>query len=139
MYWILDLLTTFIHHWELQAITAPLLISTIHKSKQQPLSLFPACCVFNSRSLATVSNSGDSISFPLSRHDCPANIPQLKSLTHQPTTSLHFTELLKVKVKVTLRLAVYRQSVLLGVKLLETHDHKFFQLNLCGISHYVTS
>jgi hypothetical protein len=33
---------------------------------------------------------------------------------------------LKVKVKVTLRLAVYRQSVCLGIKPLETHDQKFF-------------
>jgi hypothetical protein len=32
----------------------------------------------------------------------------------------------KVKVKVTLRLAVYRQSVHLGVKPLETHDQIFF-------------
>jgi hypothetical protein len=30
--------------------------------------------------------------------------------------------LIKVKVKVTLRLAVYRHSVRLGVKPLETHD-----------------
>jgi hypothetical protein len=32
----------------------------------------------------------------------------------------------KVKVKVTLRLAVYGQSVYLGVKPLETHDQRFF-------------
>jgi hypothetical protein len=47
------------HHSELQAITAPPLISTIRRSPQHPLSLFPACCVFTSRSLATASNSGD--------------------------------------------------------------------------------
>jgi hypothetical protein len=36
----------------------------------------------------------------------------------------------KVKVKVTLRLAIYRQSVRLGMKPLETHDQSFFfQLN----------
>jgi hypothetical protein len=46
----------------------------------------------------------------------------------------------KVKVKVTLRLVVYRQSVCLGVEPLETHDQRFFpQLNPCGISPYVTS
>jgi hypothetical protein len=47
----------------------------------------------------------------------------------------------KVKVKVALRLAVYRQSVLrLGIKPLETCDQGiFFQLNLCGNSHCVTS
>jgi hypothetical protein len=38
----------------------------------------------------------------------------------------HWTTLVKVKVKFTLRLAVYRQSVHLGVKLLETHDQRFF-------------
>jgi hypothetical protein len=44
------------------------------------------------------------------------------------------------QVKDTLRLAVYRQSVCLGVKPLETHDQRFFsQLNPCGISPYVTS
>jgi hypothetical protein len=45
-----------------------------------------------------------------------------------------------VKVKVTLRLAVYRQTISPGVKLLETHDQRlFFQLNSCGNSPYVTS
>jgi hypothetical protein len=43
------------------------------------------------------------------------------------------------KVKVTLRLAVYRQSVRLGVKPFEIHDQTFFQLNSCGNSPYVTS
>jgi hypothetical protein len=38
--WILDLLTTYTHNLELQAITAPPLIPTIHKSSQHPLSLF---------------------------------------------------------------------------------------------------
>jgi hypothetical protein len=55
----LDLLTTYTHDSELQAITAPPLISKIHKSPQHLLS-FPACCVITSRSLATASNSGDS-------------------------------------------------------------------------------
>jgi hypothetical protein len=46
----------------------------------------------------------------------------------------------KVRVRVTLRLAVYRQSVRLGVKPLETHDQTFFfQLDPCGDSPYVTS
>jgi hypothetical protein len=56
----MDLLTTYTHHSELQAITALLLISTIHKLPQHPLSLFPACYIFTSRSLATASNSGNS-------------------------------------------------------------------------------
>jgi hypothetical protein len=46
----------------------------------------------------------------------------------------------KVKVIVTLRLAVYRQLVRIGVKPLETHDQNFFfQLNSCGNSPYVAS
>jgi hypothetical protein len=32
----------------------------------------------------------------------------------------------ELKVEVTLRLAVYRQSVRLGIKILETHDQYFF-------------
>jgi hypothetical protein len=36
----------------------------------------------------------------------------------------------KVKVKVTLRRAVYRQSLRLGVKPLETHDQTFYNANL---------
>jgi hypothetical protein len=36
------------------------------------------------------------------------------------------SNLVKVKVKVSLRLAAYRQSVHLGVKLLETHEQMFF-------------
>jgi hypothetical protein len=43
------------------------------------------------------------------------------------------------KVRVTLRLAVYRQSVRLGAKPLETHGLHFFQLNTCSHSPYVTS
>jgi hypothetical protein len=35
-----------------------------------------------------------------------------------------------ISVKFTLRLAVYRQSVRLGVKLLETHDQTFFPTEL---------
>jgi hypothetical protein len=56
---ILDLMTTYTHDSELQAITEPPLISTIHKSPQHPLSLFQPAVVFISRSLATASNSGD--------------------------------------------------------------------------------
>jgi hypothetical protein len=55
----LDLMTTYTHHSELPVITALSLISTLYTSPQKPLSLFPACYVFISRSLATASNSGD--------------------------------------------------------------------------------
>jgi hypothetical protein len=43
------------------------------------------------------------------------------------------------KVKLTLRLEVYRQSVRLGFKSLETHGHRFLsQLNPCNHSPYAT-
>jgi hypothetical protein len=46
----------------------------------------------------------------------------------------------KVRVRVTLRLVVYPQSLGLGVKPLETHDQRCFpQLNPCSNSPYVTS
>jgi hypothetical protein len=39
-----------------------------------------------------------------------------------------------IGVRVTLRLAVYLQTVHLGDKPLETHDQHFFQLNICGLT-----
>jgi hypothetical protein len=59
MDWSMDLLTTCTLHSELQLITMLLLISTIHKLPQHPLSIFQPA-VFISRSLATAYNSGDS-------------------------------------------------------------------------------
>jgi hypothetical protein len=56
--WILDLLTSYAHHSELQVITTLSLISTIHKSLHAKCS--SACSAFKSRSLATASNTGDS-------------------------------------------------------------------------------
>jgi hypothetical protein len=49
----------YTYNSELQLITVPLLISTIHKSPQHLLNLFQPA-VFSSHSLATASNSGDS-------------------------------------------------------------------------------
>jgi hypothetical protein len=46
----MGLVTTYTHHSELQALTWA--IANIHN-----LSLFPTCCVFNSRFLATTSKS----------------------------------------------------------------------------------
>jgi hypothetical protein len=45
----------------------------------------------------------------------------------------------RVKVRVTLRLAPYRQAVRLGTKPLETHGQNIFQQNTCVHSPYVTS
>jgi hypothetical protein len=67
------------------------------------------------------------LQLPLSRRCQLVNIPQLNyqlnysAISSQPPLQ-HSAELIvKVKVKVTLRLAVYRQSVLLGAKPLESH------------------
>jgi hypothetical protein len=56
----MDLLITFTCHSELQVITVQLPIFTLYKSPQHTLSLFAAFRVFISRSLVTVSNSGNS-------------------------------------------------------------------------------
>jgi hypothetical protein len=45
----------------------------------------------------------------------------------------------KVRVRVTLQVAVYRQPVRLGDKSLETLDQYFFQLDTCGRIPSVTS
>jgi hypothetical protein len=119
----LDLLTTCRHHSELQVITCLSLISILHKLPQHPVSLFPTCCVSNSSSLAMASNSRDSSAsrahIITSRRICcnstlvnsqfnysaissqpvlqsSTQLPTLHwthSLTHQPTTLLHFTSL----------------------------------------------
>jgi hypothetical protein len=99
----LDLLTTHAHQSEVQVITAPPLIPTIHSSPQHPLSFFPACCFLTSRSLATASNSGDSSAsraqvlysltlvqnclptILLTELDCHSSQPPLKSSTAHST------------------------------------------------------
>jgi hypothetical protein len=68
-------------------------------------------------------------------------IPLLPSLVDHlrlpPLSVLLTTKLVKFKVRVTLRLAVYRQSVRLGVMLLETHkrNHIFPLYTCCYISY----
>jgi hypothetical protein len=57
-------------------------------------------------------------------NDWTAAVRWQTHVTHQPTHSTNSE--IKIKVKVTLWLAVYRQSVRLGVKLLDTHDQRFF-------------
>jgi hypothetical protein len=132
-----DLLTTCIHHSELQVITAPLLISTIHISLQYPQSHFPACCAFISRFLATASNSGESSATRAhvvtgrrttelfsTIEPCLLSLPSgarlywqpsTDSLTHSPTnhftsTSFHSTELINLIVfKMTSRRGPHRK------------------------------
>jgi hypothetical protein len=77
----------------------------------------------------------------LSRASATVTTPSLQNSlnrTHQQY-SLSGTELVKVKVKskVTLRLAVYHQSIGLGIKPDETHDQRYFQLYPWGYSHYI--
>jgi hypothetical protein len=156
--WWLDLLATYTHDWWLRVITAPPLISTIHKSPQQPLCL-SQLAVFTSRSLETVSNNGDSsasrahvVTVQRIRRNCQlkysaiSSQPPLQSSTQLPTLNwtlsltnqlLHFTSFHSTqlnygifKVKAALRLEVYRQSVCLGVKLFETHDQRSIFSNL---------
>jgi hypothetical protein len=115
-----------------------------------PAKPFPACCVLTSPSLATASNSGDSSSsraqVPLSQppvqNSCQLNYsaissqPPLQSSTYcEPSTNSMNSRLatisqlntlrVKVRVRVTLRLAVYRQSVRPGAMFLEDHGQRF--------------
>jgi hypothetical protein len=114
-----------------------------------------ACCVFNSRSLATTySSRNSSASYahvvsarPITRNwtlvDCQLDYnvissePSLQSsteLSHSPTNN-HFTSLQSIElhsragVTVTLRLTVYRKSVRLSAKHLETRNQHFFSPN----------
>jgi hypothetical protein len=84
----MDLLTTYKHQSELHVTTALSLISTLYKSTQHPLSLFPSCCVFISRFLATTSNSGDSSA---SRAQVPSSQPPLQSSAELVAPLLFFT------------------------------------------------
>jgi hypothetical protein len=147
----------YTQHSELQANATLPLISTLQITTAVAKP-FPAYCVFNSRSLATPPNSGDSsvsgaqvilsqpdvhnstqLTTQLQRHLFSTSLAELNC---QPSTNSQFKVKVKVKVKVTFRLAVYRQSVCLGVKPLETHDQNFSfspQRNPFDISPYVTS
>jgi hypothetical protein len=117
----LDLLTTYTQHSELQILTELSFISTLHKSLQHPLSLFPACCAFISRSLATDYNSGDSSA---SRAQVLSSQPPVQNSTLNRQLTKYWVKI-KVRVKVTLRLAVYCHSLRLGVKLLENQTRVF--------------
>jgi hypothetical protein len=128
--------------------------SATAKSTAASTKSSPPRSVFNSIFLVTNVKRGDSSAPPLWSFlsgEYPATKLSIFDSTIAPyllslpcRAQLHFqpsTIWIKVKIKVTLRLAVYRQSVYLGVKLLETHDQKFYfpQLNPFDISPYVTS
>jgi hypothetical protein len=101
-----DLLTTYTQYLELQAITAPSLISTIRTSTQLPLFLFPACSFqqpFPSNGFLTV----DIFQLLCSRRYCTASIPQL--ITCQPSSQCS-TELPTLnKLSLTNQLLHYTQ------------------------------
>jgi hypothetical protein len=69
----------------------------------------------------------------------PINLSQVLLKSVQLTTSETETESETDRVRVTLRLAVYHQSVRLADKPLEVHEQSFFQLGPCGNSPYVIS
>jgi hypothetical protein len=115
LHWWMDLLTNL--HTRLENTNN--YSSKVHKSSQHP------AYVITNRYLATVSNSGDSS--VSSAQVLSSQSPVLNSVIYS------------LKVIVTLRLSVYGQSVYLGVRLLETHDRFFIQLNPCGHSPYVIS
>jgi hypothetical protein len=77
--WIMYLLTTYAHDWELQAITAPSLMSTLDR-----LLLHTHCCsqsvtISTRRFLITASNSGDSSALTTPRYR-PRIKPRLSTI-----------------------------------------------------------
>jgi hypothetical protein len=125
----MDLLTIYIHHSELQAITAPTLISTFHKSPQHPRSLFQPAVT-------------SAVPWKRLLKVEILQLHALRSYFHSfpyRTDYQLITDLVRVTVRVTLRLAVYRQSLPLDDRPLETTSNFIFQLNACGYSPYVTS
>jgi hypothetical protein len=95
--------------------------------------MFSVCYVFTSHCLVTDPNNVD------------ATAPMLTSLPAGDCLAanswwLALHSWLSVESELTLRLAVYRQSVRKGAKPLEVHDKSFFlQMNPCGHSLYVSS
>jgi hypothetical protein len=85
-------LTTYTHDSLSTSNYSATAISIIHKLPQHPLSLFPACCAFTNRSLATASNSGDSSasraqvlsSQPPIQNSPDSACPLLKTSRHGP-------------------------------------------------------
>jgi hypothetical protein len=105
--WGFGLKIGFIHHFTTRLATAlnynaianfhTVQITTTHAY------FFPTCCYFTSSSLITASNSGDSSASAFK--SSPFRLPRFRN-----------------RVRITLRLAVNRQSVRLGDKPLEYHD-----------------
>jgi hypothetical protein len=94
------------------------LVTTFHTRSSKSVT------VFTSRCLVAASNSG----FP----NCPHS--SATSFSQQQLTKLNrsspLTNWLRVRVRVTLRLSVYRQSVRLGANHFEDHNQRFICLQL---------
>jgi hypothetical protein len=98
----------------------------------------------STRCLVAASNGGRTLSsgFP----NCPrpqlhiSHFSLLTSVLSIDLTTPHVKVIL-LKIKVPLRLTVYRQSIRLGVKPFETHDERslFYQQSPSGNSPYVSS
>jgi hypothetical protein len=89
-------------------------------------AVFSDRSAFTSSCLVTASNNGYSSASGLKFSNNCGSLP--------------IELFLRVRVRITLQLAVYRKSVRLGAEPLETDGQKFFsQLNTCGHSPYITS
>jgi hypothetical protein len=82
--------------------------------------------------LAVISHQLPALLIAVSRLSRKCSCSSLYSLGTNPIENTFSN---RARVRVTLRPAVYLQSA----KPLEIHSQKFFQLNICGHSPYVTS
>jgi hypothetical protein len=132
--WILDSLATYAHDSELQAITAPPLISTVHKSPQHTLGPFQPA-VFTSRSSVTASTSAD---FSASTRKFSLNGSSL--LTAPFLHRLPYrTDLVNQRQLLYDWRFTADQLVLATRPLRLTTQNFIFQLNTCDHSPYIMS
>jgi hypothetical protein len=132
IYWWMDVLTTYAQDWNYKQL------QLYRWSPQHKLSLFPACCVFISLSLATASNNGDSSASRSqvlsSQRPVQISTPNWLQPTDPSQAGGHFITThrvfssqpdfqlstnwvkvkVKVKVKITLRLTVSQSVSLWG-------------------------
>jgi hypothetical protein len=88
VYWWMDLLTTYTHHWDIQVINSA--IADLHTSQMTTASVkpFPACCYFTGSSLAMDSKSG---TFSASRSHVLSSQPSVQNSTE--LTTINWTSL----------------------------------------------
>jgi hypothetical protein len=115
--WVYDCVTNNNGSW-LDLLTPSFINSRNHKSQYLTINLLP-----RTRYILILTLRLTILSVVLGCTLYHNNSPTSSEL---PIPIFYPIAKVKVKVKVTLRLAVYRQSVRLGVKPLETHDQIFF-------------